>query len=328
MKILCIGDLHIQKKNLLVFKKFEMKLLEYIQRNLNNIDIIVLLGDILHTMDIINTFCLNTALEFFKKLKQFDKPIYVIVGNHDYIGPNEILSKNHWMNNICFHNCVQIVDSIVKFDEFVFLPYVPPGKFNAILSSTNLKDTKYIFCHQEFKNAEFEFSVIKSEKGDVWDENNPMVISGHIHQKQWLQKNIYYTGTPYQTRFNENEDKTIALLDTITGNIKEITLKLPKLITIEINIADVEKLLKYNFIPENLYKIIITSPSLVLTQTLVKNQIYKKLKLYSNLTILFKYTKEVIQRKTHNIKHTNFKDILYENIKHSQTMVQIYKELI
>lgn len=325
MKVLCIGDLHIQNKNLIIFKKFEHQILNYLDQNRNNVDSIILLGDILHTMDILKTLCLNTALEFFNKLTVFEKPIYIIVGNHDFIGPNEIMSKNHWMSKIEFNTCITIVDNIVINRELLFLPYIPPGKFNTILKDVDMKNIKYIFCHQEFKDAVFEFAAVKSDKGDVWDEKNPIIISGHIHKKQWLQKNIYYTGTPYQTRFNEDDDKSVILLDTKTSKIDEIFLNLPKLITLGENIDTVQNLLSYNFIPENKYKIIITSSSLQKTQLFVKNQIYKKLKSNSNIEFLFKYTKDIFIHK--NLPSYNFKDVLYDNISSNHNLVKIYKEL-
>lgn len=323
MKVLCIGDLHIQSKNLIIFKKFQHQILNYIENN--TIDMIVILGDILHTMDVLKTVCMNTALDFFNALLKFEKPIYIIVGNHDFIGPNEIMSKNHWMGSINFHESIEIVDNIVIDDNLLFLPYVPPGKFNRVLENINLTNFKYIFCHQEFKDAVFEFAAVKSDKGDVWDEKNPTIISGHIHKKQWLQKNIYYVGTPYQTRFNEEQDKSVILLDTNSGKITEIFLQLPKLITLYENIDTVENLLQFNFITDNKYKIIITSSSLQKTQLFVKNQIYKKLKKNTNIDFLFKYTKDIFLQKT--LPTYNFKDVLYKNISSNPNLVKIYKEI-
>lgn len=326
MKILCIGDLHIQSKNVQLFRKFEIELFKYIDNNLHHIDTFVLLGDILHTMDILKTMCLNTAIEFFKKLGDYNKPLYILVGNHDFIGPNEILSKNHWMKNIYVNETTYIVDNIVIDGDLMFLPYIPPGRFNMILENSDLSGIKYIFCHQEFKGAQFEFAAITSDKGDIWEEHKPTIISGHIHKKQWLQKNIYYTGTPYQTRFNEDEDKSIIILDTITGKIEEIFLQLPKLLSISKHIDKVEELLEYNFVKENRYKVIITSETLQKTQLFVKNQIYKKLKQKSNVEFLFKYTNEIFKHEY--VPTYSFKDVLYKNIASNNKLVQIYKDII
>ena len=50
-----------------------------------------------------------------------------------------------------------------------------------------------------------------STEGDIWPDDFPLVVSGHIHDSQWLQKNIYYVGSSMQHAFGESADKTIAL---------------------------------------------------------------------------------------------------------------------
>ena len=252
MSILCIGDLHIQKRNLNLFAQFQDKLLKFIQSTTPQIETIVILGDVLHTMNIINTHCLNTAIQFFKQLDLLGIKIMILVGNHDYIGPNEYLTKNHWMNAISEFNPqnITIVDTVVVYNGNVYMPYVPIGRFNEALSTINLQDIKYIFCHQEFLGARYEFGNIVSDHGDIWDEQKPTVISGHVHKRQWLNKNIYYTGTPYQTRFNEESDKTIALVKK-DGDIHEISLDLPKMITLYKTIPELKKV---KFDSNHLYK--------------------------------------------------------------------------
>ena len=53
---------------------------------------------------------------------------------------------------------------------------------------------------------------IISETGDIWPEEYPLVISGHIHDFQIPQKNIIYTGTPYQQGYNDSAEKGLLLL--------------------------------------------------------------------------------------------------------------------
>lgn len=335
MKLLCIGDLHIQKKNLHIFNEFQTQLLSWLDNNIENIDGIVILGDVLHTMDIINTLCLNTALIFFDKLKIYNIPVYILVGNHDFIGPNEFMSNNHWMNIICKHPNIHVIDSaIIVDDDIIMCPYIPPGRFDEALSSIDVKynEKKIIFCHQEFKGAQFEFANILSDKGDAWSESNPLIISGHIHKKQWLQKNIYYVGTPYQTRFNEDVDKNIIIIDTKTKNITDVYIKVSKLISIIESIENEIALSTLVFEPENLYKIILESPSLIDTQSFVKKNIYKQIKNFKNVSILFIYpkSKHVLNsnEKYQNDKPLEFKTSLYENIKHNPYMISIYNKLL
>lgn len=330
MKLLCIGDLHIQKKNLCVFKEFEKQLYIWLETNAKLLDGIVILGDVLHTMDVINTLSLNTALVFFSKLKVYNIQIYVLVGNHDFIGPNEFMSKNHWMSNICTHPNIKVIDYATVIDnDIIMCPYVPPGRFIEALSlaDKNYMKKKIIFCHQEFKGVQFESVDITSDKGDDWDNTSPLIVSGHIHKKQWLQKNIYYVGTPYQTRFNEDLNKSIVIIDVRTKEIQDVYLNVPKLISITESIENVDEITNMKLdVESNMYKILLESPSIVYTNSFIKKNIYKRLKGLKNVTILFVYPKSdtpYINYETID-KPLEFKKLLYENIKHNQNMINMY----
>ena len=335
MKLLSIGDLHIQKKNLRVFKEFEKQLHIWLDGNATSIDGIVVLGDVLHTMDVINSLCLNTALDFFKALQVYNLPIYVLVGNHDFIGPNEFMSKNHWMGSICTHSNIKVIDYATVIDgSIIMCPYVPPGRFHEalLLADKQYASKKVIFCHQEFHGVQFESTNIKSDKGDHWDTGSPLIVAGHIHKKQWLNNNIYYVGTPYQTRFNEDLNKSIAIVDTVTGNVLEVYLETPKLISIAEHIENEDALSELKFEDHNLYKIVIESPSIVHTNSFVKKSVFKRLKSMKNVTVLFVYPKAQVKLEetdtTTTDKPLEFKILLYENIKHNDNMIQMYNDLM
>lgn len=323
MSILCIGDLHIQKRNLYLFAQFQEKLLDFIKSQ-SDIGTIVILGDVLHTMNIINTHCLNAAIQFFKQLDLLGIKIMILVGNHDYIGPNEYLTKNHWMNAISEFNPknTTIVDTVILHDGNVYMPYVPTGRFNEALSTINLQNIKYIFCHQEFLGARYEFGNVVSDHGDTWDKK-PTIISGHIHKKQWLNKNIYYTGTPYQTRFNEESDKTVALIKSGDSSIHEFSLDLPKMITFYKTISELKHV---NFDSNHLYKVILKVDNQTQTQNFLKTDLYKQVR--KSATIIFEYPKneQVVQIKTND--PPNFKNILYNKIKGNKNMEYIFDKCL
>nr|QBK90817.1 MAG: DNA repair exonuclease [Pithovirus LCPAC201] len=67
-----------------------------------------------------------------------------------------------------------------------------------------------IFAHQEFKGA--KMGAIVSEMGDEWPINGPLIISGHIHDYQKVQENVWYTGTPIQHGFGDTAGKTISFM--------------------------------------------------------------------------------------------------------------------
>jgi hypothetical protein len=81
-----------------------------------------------------------------------------------------------------------------------------------------------IFAHQEFYGV--KMGAIESKIGDKWDEKNPVVISGHIHQWQRLQSNIFYTGTPRQIGFGDKTKKSISeFIFTLDDNKTELNSK-------------------------------------------------------------------------------------------------------
>jgi DNA repair exonuclease SbcCD nuclease subunit len=155
------------------------------------------------------------------------------------------------IENIVTSTKITIVDKVttttIKNQKFVFVPYVPPGKFQSALDTEklNMSDISCIFSHQEFKGA--QMGPIISVDGDIWSVNNPYIISGHIHDYQHLQENILYTGTPIQHSFGDNPNKTISYFKfhSILDRTEErISLGLPRKSTVKLTCEEV-----YKYIP-------------------------------------------------------------------------------
>jgi DNA repair exonuclease SbcCD nuclease subunit len=245
LNILCIGDVHIQTSNTVDIRFFIKKLLEYIEIHSENIDLVILMGDILHTHERLHTIPFNIANELFEQLSKL-KPLYVLVGNHDYINNSQFLSDNHWMN--CFKNKenIHIIDKVTRCIHnninIIMAPYVPDGCFvealNTILNF-DWKKSDCIFGHQLLDGV--KMGAILTENVEKWEENYPFLISGHIHDKQRIQNNLYYTGSSMQHAFGESCDKTISLVKIDTSiHIEEIDLKLPKKQILYYDIEDLD----------------------------------------------------------------------------------------
>lgn len=231
MKIIAVGDPHFHTDNVPEVNLFTTKLEELCQKT--NPDLIVLLGDILHTHEKIHTIPLNLAYTLVDKLTQI-APVMILVGNHDYISNQQFLTDNHWMNGMKQWNNVEIVDKVIckeyKDARLIFVPYVPPGRFEHALDTlgTDWKNVDGIFAHQEFFGC--KMGAIISADGDRWNEEYPFVISGHIHDKQRPQENVYYCGSSMQRAFGESEERCIPILTWKNHNhtIEEVDLGLPK----------------------------------------------------------------------------------------------------
>jgi DNA repair exonuclease SbcCD nuclease subunit len=149
--------------------------------------------------------------------------------------------------------------------KFVFCPYVPPERFQEALgtledSGIRWDDATCIFAHQEFYGCSFN-PVATSTEGDIWPDDFPLVVSGHIHNEQRLQPNIYYPGSSMQHAFGETSNKTVAQLTFNKGKkfkLKKVDLELrkKKIVYVDVDCAD-----KFEPEPNTLTKLVIKGSS-------------------------------------------------------------------
>jgi len=219
VKCLVIGDLHFKTGNLIEMEELCGKIIDEIKK-IPDLDFIVVLGDILDRHENINVFPLCYAIDFLCRLHQISK-LFLLIGNHDRPNNSDFLSPFSPFSAVKNWENVRVVDTtyteIIKGTRFTFVPYVFPGRFPEALNlDKEWGKSRAIFTHQEFKGCKMGKKT--SEKGDHWDINNPLIISGHIHNYQVLQKNIIYVGTPIVHNFGEKKDKAIQIFNFfITG---------------------------------------------------------------------------------------------------------------
>ena len=295
MKIVAIGDPHFQVDNVpevnIFIERIEKLILE------ESPDIIVVLGDLLHTHERLHTVPLNLAVNFILMLSKISKT-FVLVGNHDSVNNQIFLNESHWMNCLKSMPNTVIVDKVIIEEvgeyKFVFCPYVPPGRFEEALNTVEgWKDALCIFAHQEFYGC--KMGAIVSVEGDKWDYSNPMVVSGHIHSKQTPQKNIYYCGSSLQQAFGESESNIIPVItwEEKIHKIEEKDLDLPRK---KIMYTDVSKLDTFK-IPETKDKIKVTvSGSYDEFKAFKKTQKYKEM-VKTGTKVIFKAKKEKGEKK-------------------------------
>lgn len=274
---LVIGDPHFQTSNVLLSEKMSNAIIQKAKELLP--DFIVCLGDILHEHKIIHVVPLTHAINFLKSLSEISR-LYVIIGNHDRPNNSDFLSSLHPFSSLKYWTNTVIVDHVIvdeiKGLKFVFVPYVPPGRFIEALTLSKIKieTIKAFFAHQEFKNA--NINSILSLKGDEWPLDYPLVISGHIHQYQRPQPNIIYTGTPVQHTYAaiDTDDKAISIFRfTFDNSVEErIGLGLPRKLLFILTPNEIEHFVP----PEKEYvKIIITATPAEI-KALTKNRKIKR----------------------------------------------------
>lgn len=311
MKALVIGDPHFKHNSDVTESEEYVKNIVNIALE-NSPTFIVILGDILDTHEIVRVQPHNLAEKFIEGLSEIAHT-YVLIGNHDYINNSQFLTTNHIFGPFKKWSNLTIVDQVVgvyiEDRYFVFVPYVPVGRFQEALD-TLVKDGETwefadcIFAHQEFRNCKprNKDNTFKSKVGDVWDEDYPLIISGHIHKAQNVGPNIKYPGNSQQHSYLENANKYVWIVEwsentddetSTEPKITKIATGIKKKKAINMNVADIKgKSIDY-FDEYNSFHLQV---NLVGTSAEFNN--FKSSKLYADLTAagtVFSYQLEQTQ---------------------------------
>lgn len=310
-KILFIGDIHIKHTNIQ-----DLNILQDVISTCDY-DIAVVAGDVLDTHEKVDVQLMNRAYDLIKCLKSKTKT-FVLVGNHDYINNQQFLSNNHWMNGMKEWSNVVIVDYPLKVDDMIFVPYVFPGRFVEALSKIDdWKSVQVVFAHQEIRGC--KMGAFLSTDGDEWKEEWPLVISGHIHERQQPQRNVLYPGSIFAHAFGATEhvpSLSIFTIDPFSESRTFLDIKIKK--TLCLNVGDDIKSKNIN-----------TSTRFRIAGTKAQLDAYKKSKQYD---VLKKANVKVVftQKYTHVPKSVTFETILEELIyKESDSQLLIdYKQCL
>lgn len=202
MNDLVIGDIHATPDEL----DDVAKLFDLIEKSEHDYkpDRIVFLGDLHHTFSIVNV----KVISFYReRLRKLHSPVVAIPGNHDMPGTGQ--RYPHAL--LAYEDLVDVYDEPTYNFETYFIPYVAdPNLFHEMVAKAP-KQTKVIYCHQEFNGAEYDNGFFAPGGADP-AKMPCMVVSGHIHTPQTLGK-VWYPGSPrWRTLSDANIDRAIHVL--------------------------------------------------------------------------------------------------------------------
>jgi hypothetical protein len=225
-KIVCVGDLHLDKltnkANYVIPNVVDkqIRILEnIIKKELVPFEDsrLILLGDVAHYTTLSEESKI-ALLSLF--IKYDDINIDIICGNHDYKKDSvdslrwlEPLVKSNKLPNLKVHYSYSktVVDGV----SLHFVPY-------PLTSVDDEKAKGFAFGH--FTRAGAVLDNGKVHEGGVEQDDNLIWINGHIHKKQILKSKskgkTIYVGTPYQTAPIEQDEKFYLTIDTSTKKIE------------------------------------------------------------------------------------------------------------
>ena len=130
LRVLCLGDPHFKINNVREMDEMTTKFLET-ARNLKP-DFIVCLGDILDRHSNIHVIPLKMAIEFLKQISLI-ADLYIVIGNHDRPNNSNFCTDEHPFTACKFWDRTVVADKPLIIErqgrKFIFVPYVPPGRF-------------------------------------------------------------------------------------------------------------------------------------------------------------------------------------------------------
>jgi len=157
----------------------------------------IILGDLCDKKDRHSAKLVNRIVEGIDSL---ERPIYVLMGNHDYIDPDNPFFK--FLNRL---DGVEFFVHPTTVGELGFIPHChDEADFKEAIKAVN--GCKVLFLHNTFEGAiaetgaalsGFSMAPLKALKGPV------SVFAGDVHRPQQSGP-ITYVGAPYSVRFGDD----------------------------------------------------------------------------------------------------------------------------
>jgi DNA repair exonuclease SbcCD nuclease subunit len=326
IKIFVIGDPHFKINNVEETNEMCEKILFHLEQTQPHA--VICLGDVLDRHETIHVGPLLRSIDFFQKISS-KFPLYILIGNHDRPSNQVFLTEEHPFTALKMWKNTWIVDKVmeneIQGNKFLFVPYVAPGRFMEAIQKEkeqNLEEYCCIFAHQEFLGA--KMGMCESTIGDPWPLENPLVVSGHIHDFDQLAPNLIYTGTPIQHAFGDREDKGVFIFEfTSQGSSKgsskgfhfrKIDLDLPKKKIIKVSFSEVSLLKKLD--QQSYYKIVISGTPEEL-KTLKLNQILQN---HPRCKIVYKTISSSLDQMNREVEMDSkgFLELLYDEIERKE----------
>jgi DNA repair exonuclease SbcCD nuclease subunit len=184
----------------------------------NEIDKIIIGGDLLHNKSLIYSLAQNILLDFFRDFSKID--FLLIDGNHDLSGKGEnVVSALRVFNEPNVHRFSDVETS----ENVLFVPYS-----TKMVEQIKKNSSDYLVAHFGLNEATLNsgVSIVSDISAKELIGRYKVCLLAHYHKPQVLRNEkiqIYYVGSPTQKDWGEkHEEKRFLDVDTHTNIINSI----------------------------------------------------------------------------------------------------------
>jgi DNA repair exonuclease SbcCD nuclease subunit len=201
-KVICFSDIHFGLRH--NSKEHNQDCVDFIdwiieQADLRQCDTCFFLGDWHHHRSNINILTLDYTMQALRKLNNYFKKTYIMVGNHDLFY-REKRDVHSLIMGGEFENII-LVDQPVTIGDVALIPWLVEEEWKDV---SEIK-SKYVFGHLELPGFKMNASVEMPDHGTLnaeHFEHQDLVFSGHFHKRQTKGK-INYIGNPFGHNYGD-----------------------------------------------------------------------------------------------------------------------------
>lgn len=189
----------------------------------HNINFIFHLGDIVDRRKYINFLSAKNLLkDFIEPIRQKNKFLYALIGNHDtfYKNTNAVNSMDVLYGDRAGFTYIPEPIEVDLDCKILMMPWICPENYDRCMDMIKNTDAQVLFGHLELNGFEM-YKGIPNDHGfdpKLFDKFD-MVFSGHFHHKS-SRGNIHYLGAPYEMTWSDYDDpRGFHIFDTKTREL-------------------------------------------------------------------------------------------------------------
>ena len=219
-KCIVFSDIHLGlKHNSTIHLDDCMDYIDWLiaEADLRETDTCICMGDFFHHRNTINSQTLEYGIQAFRKLNDYFKKTYIIVGNHDlYWRESRSVTSVKFAN--LFPN-ISLIDKITIEGNVALVPWLIEDEWKQL---PKIK-SKYLFGHLELPGFRMNAHVEMPDHGTLNTthfKHQDLVFSGHFHNRQNKGK-VHYIGNPFGHNFSDAWDFDRGAMHLVWGGVPE-----------------------------------------------------------------------------------------------------------